>query len=117
MPEHVVAEADDQGRGELGYQGAFALMARGRHLDAQDALALRLITEVHPHAELLARAQQWAEDVLAMPPHVLAMGKTLLRQVSDLSWDQALALEEFAEPTCFTTRRHREAVAALQRQG
>jgi 2-(1,2-epoxy-1,2-dihydrophenyl)acetyl-CoA isomerase len=101
---------------QVGYQGAFALMARGRHLDAHEAFERRLVTEVHPHAELLPCAREWAQDLVAMPPHVLSMGKTLLRQVADLSWEQALAVEEFAEPTCFTTRQHREAVAALQRR-
>lgn len=32
-----------------------------------------------------------------------------------LRWDQAIAMEEFAEPMCFTTTGHREAVAELLR--
>jgi len=30
-----------------------------------------------------------------------------------MTWDQAIAMEEFAEPQCFTTAAHREAVAEL----
>ena len=41
------------------------------------------------------------------------MMKPLLRASADLSWEQAITLEEFAEPGCFTTRAHREAVQAL----
>ena len=41
------------------------------------------------------------------------MGKPLLRQVADLSWEQAIAMEEFAEPACFTTQSHVDAVAEM----
>jgi 2-(1,2-epoxy-1,2-dihydrophenyl)acetyl-CoA isomerase len=39
-----------------------------------------------------------------------------LRATADLSWEQAITLEEFAEPGCFTTRAHRNAVQALVSQ-
>lgn len=41
------------------------------------------------------------------------MTKPLLRAAADMSWEQALAMEEFAEPGCFTTSDHREAVEAF----
>jgi 2-(1,2-epoxy-1,2-dihydrophenyl)acetyl-CoA isomerase len=40
----------------------------------------------------------------------------LLRAAVDLTWEQAITLEEFAEPGCFTTRAHRDAVHALLAQ-
>jgi 2-(1,2-epoxy-1,2-dihydrophenyl)acetyl-CoA isomerase len=43
------------------------------------------------------------------------MMKPLLRNAADMTWEQAIAMEEFAEPQCFTTAEHREAVAALLR--
>jgi hypothetical protein len=46
-------------------------------------------------------------SVTHLPDHVPAMTKTILRQAADLSWEQAIALEEFAEPMCFTTEGHR----------
>ena len=30
-----------------------------------------------------------------------------------MTWEQAIAIEEFAEPMCFTTQAHREGVAQL----
>jgi 2-(1,2-epoxy-1,2-dihydrophenyl)acetyl-CoA isomerase len=39
--------------------------------------------------------------------------KPLPRAAADLSWEQAITLEEFAEPGCFTTSAHRDAVQAL----
>jgi 2-(1,2-epoxy-1,2-dihydrophenyl)acetyl-CoA isomerase len=41
------------------------------------------------------------------------MSKPLLRQCADLSWEQAIAMEEFAEPMCFTTEAHRAGVREL----
>jgi 2-(1,2-epoxy-1,2-dihydrophenyl)acetyl-CoA isomerase len=41
------------------------------------------------------------------------MMKPLLRASVDLPWEQAITLEEFAEPGCFTTRAHRDTVQAL----
>jgi len=98
----------------LGYQGAFAFYAAGRHIDAGEAQRLGLVHEVHPHDELLAAADAWCERIAALPAHALAMTKPLLRACADASWEQALALEEFAEPNCFTTRAFAGAVAALR---
>lgn len=41
------------------------------------------------------------------------MTKPLLRSVADMSWDQAITMEEYAEPMCFTTQAHRDAVNAM----
>jgi 2-(1,2-epoxy-1,2-dihydrophenyl)acetyl-CoA isomerase len=41
------------------------------------------------------------------------MMKPLLRTAADPSWETAIALEEFAEPQCFTKAAHRDAVAEM----
>jgi 2-(1,2-epoxy-1,2-dihydrophenyl)acetyl-CoA isomerase len=97
----------------LGYQGAYAYYLRGEHIDAQRALALGLVQEVVAHDALLAAAEQWCERVSAMPEHAMEMTKPLLRAVADASWEGALALEEFAEPSCFTTEAFARAVQRL----
>jgi large subunit ribosomal protein L13 len=55
--------------------------------------------------------------VTRLPDHVAPMTKTILRQAADLSSGQAIALEELAEPMCFTTEGHRAGAgrAALSR--
>jgi len=98
----------------LGYHGAFAFFVSGRQVTAQEALALGLVQEVHPHEKLLAAAQEWEQRVLALPPHALEMSKLLLRAAADLPWNQALTMEEFAEPNCFSTSVLPEAAAALK---
>lgn len=96
----------------LGYQRTFGLFASGRHLSGAEAFELGLGNELVAHDELLERARKWCERIERLPGHVLAMSKPLLRQCADLSWEQAIALEEFAEPMCFTTDAHREGVRA-----
>jgi 2-(1,2-epoxy-1,2-dihydrophenyl)acetyl-CoA isomerase len=97
----------------LGYQGAFAYYASGAEIDAQRALALGLVQEVVAHEQLLDVADRWCEQIAALPEHALAMTKPLLRAAADASWENAVTMEEFAEPQCFTTERFQSAVAAL----
>jgi len=97
----------------LGYQGAYAYYLRGEHIDAQQALRLGLVQEVVPHDQLAAAAEAWCERVSDMAPHAMEMTKPLLRAISDASWEGALALEEFAEPACFTTDAFSGAVRGM----
>jgi 2-(1,2-epoxy-1,2-dihydrophenyl)acetyl-CoA isomerase len=100
----------------LGYQRAFGLFASGRHLSAAEAFELGIGNEVVEHERLLPAAIDWCERIEQLAPHVLAMSKALLRQCADLTWEQAITMEEFAEPMCFTTEAHREAVGRLLNQ-
>jgi 2-(1,2-epoxy-1,2-dihydrophenyl)acetyl-CoA isomerase len=97
----------------LGYQGAYAYYLRGEHIDAQTALGLGLVQEVVDHEALLDAAGEWCDRVSAMPAHAMEMTKPLLRAAADASWDTALALEEFAEPSCFTTEAFAGAVQGM----
>jgi len=101
----------------LGYQRTFELFAGGRHLSGGEAAEIGLANSVHSHAELLPAASEWCERIEALPQHVATMMKPLLRHAADLTWEQAIAMEEFAEPGCFTTPAHRDAVAALIARG
>ena len=101
----------------LGYQRTFGLFAGGRHLSGAEAHELGLVNEVVPHDELVPTALGWVERVRELPPHVVPMMKPLLRAASDMTWDQAIAMEELAEPNTFTTHAHRDAVAELLDRG
>lgn len=97
----------------LGYQGAFAFYAGGEHIDGRRAQEMGLVQEVVAHEELLATADEWCTKIAALPPHAIAMTKPLLRAAADASWDHALAMEEFAEPQCFTTEAFQRTVQDL----
>jgi 2-(1,2-epoxy-1,2-dihydrophenyl)acetyl-CoA isomerase len=97
----------------LGYQRTFELFAGGRHLTGAEAAEIGLANAVVPHEQLLEAALEWCERIEQLPTHVTSMMKPLLRGAADMTWDQAIAMEEFAEPQCFTTAAHREAVEEL----
>jgi len=65
------------------------------------------------HDELLAVADEWCARVAAMPAHAVAMTKPLLRAAADAGWHEALTMEEFAEPICFTTAAFADSVHTM----
>jgi 2-(1,2-epoxy-1,2-dihydrophenyl)acetyl-CoA isomerase len=97
----------------LGYQRTFGMFASGRQLSGEEAFALGLGNELVAHSDLMPAAGRWCERIERLPGHVLEMSKPLLRHAADLTWEQAIAMEEYAEPMCFTTQAHREGVAEL----
>src|SRR5919106_1111360 len=97
----------------LGYQRTFELFAGERHLSGAEAAELGLANSVHEHEQLLPAAFDWCERIERLPWHVATMMKPLLRHAADMSWESAIAMEEFAEPGCFTTADHRDAVREL----
>jgi 2-(1,2-epoxy-1,2-dihydrophenyl)acetyl-CoA isomerase len=100
----------------LGYQGAFAYYLRGDHIDAHTAYRLGLVQEVVTHDRLMAAADEWCSRIGKMPSHAVAMAKPLLRAAADADWADALTLEEFAEPTCFTTAAFADSVHSMLNQ-
>jgi 2-(1,2-epoxy-1,2-dihydrophenyl)acetyl-CoA isomerase len=101
----------------LGYQAAIALYVRGGHIDADQALRLGLVQEVHRHEDLLAAADQWCQSVIDLPPNAFEMTKPLLRAATDAPWEQSLALEEYAEANCFSTATLARAAADIKAGG
>jgi 2-(1,2-epoxy-1,2-dihydrophenyl)acetyl-CoA isomerase len=101
----------------LGYHRTFELFASGRVLSGAEAHELGLGNELVEHDRLLGAAREWCERIDALPEHVVPMMKPLLRAAADASWEQSLAMEEFAEPSTFSTRAHREAVRELLARG
>lgn len=100
----------------LGYRGAFEYYVGGKQLTARRALELGLVNEVVAASELMDTAMSWCDRICALPPHALAIAKPLLRSAADLSQEQSLTMEEFAEPICFTTRGFAEGVRRVTAQ-
>ncbi len=97
----------------VGYQKAFELFVRGGVIDAARALELGLVNEVVPHERLLETALGWCDRMARLPEHAVTMAKPLMRHATDMSWEQTLLAEEFAEPSTFTTEAHRRAIEEL----
>lgn len=94
----------------VGYQRAFELFVSGREISGAEAAAMGLVNAVVPHERLLDEARAWAARVVDTPDAIVSLAKPLLRRASDATWEQSIAMEEFAEPMCFTTAGHRDAV-------
>jgi 2-(1,2-epoxy-1,2-dihydrophenyl)acetyl-CoA isomerase len=99
----------------LGYRRAFAYYVGGEHIDARRAAELGLVNEVVPADRLRSRAHEWCDRIAALPPHALPIAKPLLRAAADAPWEQALTMEEFAEPMCFTTQGFADGVERVTR--
>jgi 2-(1,2-epoxy-1,2-dihydrophenyl)acetyl-CoA isomerase len=97
----------------IGYQRAFEFYVGGEHVTAERAAELGLVNHVVHPDELMPAARDWGERIAALPPHAVRMAKPLLRAVADMPWEHALRMEEFAEPTCFTTASFARTVDAL----
>lgn len=63
----------------VGESLAKEILLAGRVLDAEEALAARLVTSVHPPAELEAAAHSLADRIAKQDPLALRLTKTLLR--------------------------------------
>ena len=101
----------------LGYRRAFAYYVGGEHIDARRALELGLVNEVVAARRADGRRRRaGATAISALPVHALPIAKPLLRGAADAPWEQALTMEEFAEPMCFTTRGFADGVAPSWRR-
>ena len=69
--------------------------------------------EVVEHDRLPAAADEWCSRIADLPPHAVAMSKPLLRATADANWNDAITLEEFAEPACFTTAAFANSVRSM----
>jgi enoyl-CoA hydratase/carnithine racemase len=53
---------------EVGLKRAHAMLLTGRQVSAEDGLRLGFVNEVVPHADLMAAAMRWADEILKCSP-------------------------------------------------
>jgi len=97
----------------LGPGRAFEWLASGRHLDARQALAWGLVSEVTAPDELLPRARDQAEQLAAMPGSGVAATKRLLDQSLALSLDEQLDRELDAQLRALSSPEYEQAMHAF----
>ena len=97
----------------VGRERAAELLFTGRLVDADEALAIGLVSRVVPHDELLHAAGDLAFAIAANPPLAVQRLKAGLRKALDPDWRDlgAWVSESLAE--LFRTEDHREGVAAF----
>jgi enoyl-CoA hydratase len=97
----------------VGREHAAELLFTGRIIDASDAAAMRLVSRVVPHDQLLEKALALANEVAANPPLAVRRLKAGLRRALDPDWHDLGAWVTASLSELFRTDDHREGVAAF----
>ena len=97
----------------IGLGRAKNAIMRGRRIAAQEALALGLVTEVVPVAELDRAVARLTEELTALSPLALAVAKRVLNHAYDGPLPVGLELEGLAYGLLRTTQDFREGVEAF----
>jgi enoyl-CoA hydratase/carnithine racemase len=96
----------------VGLSAAWALFL-GQRWDAERALALGLVSEVVPSAELDAEASRWAALLAERAPIAARMLKDTVRRGLDVPLEQGLLIEEDAYLLLQTTEDRKEGIRAF----
>ena len=97
----------------VGRETAAELLFTGRVVDAAEALRLRLVSRVVPHADLLPTALTLAHEIADNPPLAVQRLKAGLRTALDPDWDELGRWVSASLAELFRTNDHREGVAAF----
>ena len=97
----------------IGLGRAKDVIMRGRRIGAEEALALGLVTEVVPAAELDAAVERLCTELGRLSPLALAMAKRVLNSAYDAPLHVGLELEGLAYGLLRQTHDFREGVEAF----
>lgn len=103
---------------QIGSKRALGMILTGRHVPAEEGLALGFVNEVVPHDQLMARTREWVDQILACSPLSIRASKDVVyRSLSTASlqasmeadYESVRALvgsEDFVEgPRAFAEKR------------
>ncbi len=97
----------------VGLGRAKDMIMRGRRIEAQEALALGLVTEVVPPEELDAAVDRLLDELAALSPLALGMAKRILNHAYDGPLALGLEVEGLAYGLLRSSRDFREGVEAF----
>ena len=72
------------------YHIAMEMLLTGRWIDAEEAARWGMINQIHPAAELIAKAREMADLLASGPPLVYAAIKEVVREAEDMKFQDAL---------------------------
>lgn len=98
----------------VGFAKASELALTGEMIDAAQALACGLVSEVVPAKDLMETALKKARLIAANPPHAVRMTKRLLRHAQSISLAATLEMAASMQACVHETRDHDEALAATK---
>lgn len=97
----------------IGLGRAKDVIMRGRRIDAEEALALGLVTEVVSGGELEESVRRLLGELAELPPLALAVAKRVLNQAYDTPLHAGLDVEGFAYAMLRSTHDFKEGVDAF----
>jgi enoyl-CoA hydratase/carnithine racemase len=101
----------------LGAARAKELALLRERLDARDALAAGLVTEVVQEGSALARALELAERLAALPQLAVSLTKEAIAAAGESSREAALLVERLAYAALAQTSEARDAAGSFTRRG
>lgn len=97
----------------IGWSKAAEMALTGDMIDAREALACNLVSQVVPDAELMEASRALARRIAANPPHAVRMTKRLLWESRRLDLASLLEMASAMQAVAHSTQDHREAVDAF----
>ena len=97
----------------VGLSRAYEMALTGDTVDAQQALAMGLVSQVVPDGELLDAARKLAKRIAANPTQAVRMTKRLIREGQQIRLDTLLEMAASFQALVHTTADHREAATAF----
>lgn len=97
----------------IGTGRAIEMILTGRMADAQEALAVGLVTSVVPQADLLAAARDVAGQILAKGPLAVRLAKLVVRAGMNADQQTGLVVERLAQALLYTSDDKREGTEAF----
>lgn len=97
----------------VGWSKAAEMALTGDFVDAREALACGLVSQVVPNAELTDAARALARRIATNPPHAVRMTKRLLWESRRTDLASLLELASAMQAAAHTTADHAEAVEAF----
>jgi enoyl-CoA hydratase len=99
---------------QLPYAHAMKILLSGEPVTAQQALAMGLISEVVPMAQLQARTEQLAENICKQAPLALQAIKRTALETHTLPWDDAFRFEMEQSAAIMMSKDAREGPRAFK---
>jgi enoyl-CoA hydratase/carnithine racemase len=97
----------------VGSSKAAQMIFTGETLDAPQALACGLVSQVVPAAQLLPAARELAQRIAAKPAQALRLAKRLVREGQQQRLSDVLELSAAYQALAHETRDHQEALDAF----
>lgn len=97
----------------VGVERAAELFYTGRIVEAEEALALGIVSKVVPHETLLDEAMGFAQSLATMPPSALTLTRRAIQRSQVLTLEQQLEFEWTNQKACLASGEFREGVTAF----